>query len=218
MVRRLTFVLAALSLPATLLLGTPLHDWIDEVAGGRASAGFILWIGVLLCAAGIVAVSIFALRFLERVVLRARAKGLDELIEYVVICQQDGQQLKDEAADEQNSEVEFQHYCELARMLREHLELLWRGSDASIMALDKKGLDMRAAKALMNAAERHYDVEISGPLGTSPTAARDKEGRIKEAGFGGRCVALICSQLGKVLSEVRSDLGLGETRGTSDPE
>jgi hypothetical protein len=132
-----------------------------------------------------------------------------ELKKYAIICQQDGRQLQYEAANEQNCQVEFQHYCEMAKMLQENLELLWRGGDASVLVLIRKGLNLKGIESLMEAAERHYDVEINGPLGTSPMNQSDKMGRIREAGLGGRCIALLCNQLVRQIATVRADLGVG---------
>ncbi len=210
------FVLTVVSLPTALLVGSPLHGWIAGKARGDTVTQVGLWLSVFLgIAAGVVGIAWF-LRFVERLILRRRAAALDALIAWARLCRQDGIQLQVEAASEQNNEVDFQHYCEMARILGENLDLVWRAGDASVLALTRKGLDLAAIEALMDAAHRHYDVEIQGPLGTNPRNQSDKIGRIRDAGFGGRCTSLLCGQLIATLSRVKADLGLGETSDSRD--
>ena len=214
MLKWLPHVLVTLSLPVALLLGTPLHDWIDDVGQGTDSAGIILWAGVLICAAGVVVATSLALHFLERAVIRRRAANLGRLLDIAAMCSQSGWHLHTEAAAETNTEVLFAHYCELGRMVRDQLELVRRGGDASVVAMGMTGLDTTAAEELMVTAGYHYGVEIAGPLGTKPSNITDKMTRIQEAGYGGRCVALIVDQLTDVLTRVKGDAGIGGTDGT----
>ena len=174
MAKRVIFILGLVSLPVALLLGAPLRQWIDGITRGNAVANFILWAGVLICAGAAVCASAWFLRVLDRAIIRRKASALDDLIKYARICRQDGGQLQAEAAAEQNNNVELQHYCEMARMLGENLDLLWRGSDASVLVLSRKGFNLSAVEALMTAAERHYDVEINGPLGANPNNPTEK--------------------------------------------
>jgi len=179
------------------------------VAGGRLGAALLLWSGVFVCTGVAVYTTAYIIYAITRLIARREASALLELNKYAIICQQDGRQLQFEAANEQNSQVEFQHYCEMAKMLQENLELLWRGGDASVLVLIRKGLNLKGIESLMEAAERHYDVEINGPLGASPMNQTDKMGRIREAGLGGRCIALLCNQLVRQIAKVRADLGVG---------
>lgn len=205
--KQIASALAVVSLFATLLLGSPLHDWINDIVKGNGTARVIVWVAVLLCVALVVGIAVALLTWRERKAIRKRVLGLADLTEDLVICQQDGQQLQDEAAYERNDEVDFEYYCKMARTLSRNLDLLWRGSDVSAL-LRQEGVDLSGVEALLDAIDRHYQVEIGGPLGSSPAGPEDKKDRIRQAGFGGRCISLLFSQLLRVISRIMADYGV----------
>lgn len=193
-------VLAAVSVAAALLLSQPLHDWVNDTSPD-GHARVLLWIGVLVVAGALVVGLSFALWRLARLAIRRRARGLAKTIHLAIMCRQSCRQLSMEAATEQNPNVGFQHYCELGRHVAEQLELLWRGSAESLMQMSGRGLDLSTAEALMHAADKHCNVEIGAPLGVNPSGSTDRMARIQQAGFGGRCVALLLDQLIADLSD-----------------
>jgi hypothetical protein len=193
---------SVMSLLLGMLLGNPFADWVNRVAAGDRWTWLGMWTAVLALTAGVIVAMAYLMNRIERFLLlrwvSRHEEALDNLRTYAKMCMADAQQLHDEAADEQNPEVDWQHYREMARMLEEKL-VEWPEHKAN---LGLGGLPLWGPVAVHHASRAHYDLEIAPHLSDQPDEDKRRE-RFQQIFWGARCVEKLTQQLMDVTREAK---------------